>query len=553
MKIVLEEYLKTLREKDELDTLLCDLLLLDGYTVFNRPKTGERQYGVDILAKKGNKTFLFVVKQKDIDRAAWDSNQNSVRQSLNDIIDVYLTTMLTSDYKTKCIHIVIVTNGYLQAAVQPNFKGYQEQHHSFNDIPLYFDVWNIDTLVLLCDRVAFTESLFESGIQSKLRKALYFLDEDDYSNKYYEDIIGYYIELLKSNKSTKKVFTSFYTCVTMLSSWAIQSKRYIRAIDITECCLLKLWKLFLDNQFFEKQKYIYWFNRFVMLYVQNNNLLLKETAEICDIKNGLMYTNKIENRLLIYELIGRLSTYGLFCFYTNRIDEANRIADILITLLNNNQQYKYPVYDNNIIELSLLFLLVKSCKSQELKTLIECIIIGIFNEPYSPSPNDSLEEALDIHSGNITPQYNASVLFSGLLEWLCLENFETEYNGLQKYLEEKYPNIACQTWQMNVDEETILYTDNYALRSGASIVFSTEMSISEYKEYIIAADSNIDLEKFSFCKYCFQPIALIASRYYHQPVIPQLWRQYKKDDQYMTRNLNVNRKPTKSSTNRLNA
>ena len=30
MRLVLEEYLKTLREKDELDLLLCDLLLLEG-------------------------------------------------------------------------------------------------------------------------------------------------------------------------------------------------------------------------------------------------------------------------------------------------------------------------------------------------------------------------------------------------------------------------------------------------------------------------------------------------------------------------------------------
>ena len=58
MRLVLEEYLKTLREKDELDLLLCDLLLLEGYTVFNRPRTGERQYGVDILAKKDERHFF---------------------------------------------------------------------------------------------------------------------------------------------------------------------------------------------------------------------------------------------------------------------------------------------------------------------------------------------------------------------------------------------------------------------------------------------------------------------------------------------------------------
>lgn len=527
MKLVLEEYLKTLREKDELDLLLCDLLLLDGYTSYNHPKTGERQYGVDALARKDNDTYLFVIKQKDIDRASWDSNQNSVRQSLNDIIDVYLKTMLPSQYKNDCIHIVVVTNGYLKASVQPNFNGYQQQHNKFEGIPLNIEIWNIDDLVHLCDRVAFSEVLFDSNVQSILRKSLYYMDESDFSNRYFENMVDHYIDLFETNKNHNKVFTSFFTCITLMSNWARNLKRYKIAIDLLEYCLIKIWQLMLNNGYFEKNNYVYWLNRFIVLYKQNNDLYVQEIDEICEIKNALLHSHIIEDRLLIYEIIGRLSTYGLFNAYIGKTLEAQNITDILIKLLNNNQQYKYPVYDNNIIELSLMFLLIKHCQHNDLSNLIECIIIGLLCPSYMPSPNDSLEEAIDIQSNNIKVSYDASILYNGLLEWTCIENMGDVYTKLQQHINKNYRGIACQTWQMNNDEESIMYSHNYAHLSGACIVFPTTVCLEEFKKCINASDDNINFDDFSFNKYCNASIALIASRYYHQPVIPQFWRRFK--------------------------
>lgn len=48
MRLIIKDYLAKLKEKDELDLLLCDLLLAQGYITDNVPKTGNRQYGVDI-------------------------------------------------------------------------------------------------------------------------------------------------------------------------------------------------------------------------------------------------------------------------------------------------------------------------------------------------------------------------------------------------------------------------------------------------------------------------------------------------------------------------
>ena len=49
MKLILKDYLLQLKEKDELDLLLCDLLLQSGYVTDTVPKTGNRQFGVETI------------------------------------------------------------------------------------------------------------------------------------------------------------------------------------------------------------------------------------------------------------------------------------------------------------------------------------------------------------------------------------------------------------------------------------------------------------------------------------------------------------------------
>ncbi|MGO3608179.1 MAG: hypothetical protein ACTIOL_00340 [Enterococcus sp.] len=89
IELILEDYLASLKEKDELDAVFPELLKLDGYLVKSLPKTGERQYGVDLLAEKEGEVYLYVIKQGNLTRTNWDSGENAVRQSIEEIFDVY--------------------------------------------------------------------------------------------------------------------------------------------------------------------------------------------------------------------------------------------------------------------------------------------------------------------------------------------------------------------------------------------------------------------------------------------------------------------------------
>lgn len=97
MKLVVMHYLRSLRERGELDAIFPDLLAESGFEILTRPRRGTRQAGVDVAAvgadpdRDGVRSlFLFTIKSGDLTREHWDAGQQAVRPSLNGILDDYI-------------------------------------------------------------------------------------------------------------------------------------------------------------------------------------------------------------------------------------------------------------------------------------------------------------------------------------------------------------------------------------------------------------------------------------------------------------------------------
>jgi hypothetical protein len=155
MKLIIKEYISLLKESKELDSLIPELLLAMGHEVISKPQIGHRQFGIDV-ASKGidrdgkEKIFLFTIKQGDIDRKDWDSNEQSIRQSLNDILDVYMSNKLLDEYSNLPKKVILATGGDMKQNIEDNWKGYTENHKKENEIE--FDFWGGDKLSLLSAR-----------------------------------------------------------------------------------------------------------------------------------------------------------------------------------------------------------------------------------------------------------------------------------------------------------------------------------------------------------------------------------------------------------------
>ena len=133
MKLIIKEYLASLKERGELDVVLPDLLSQLGLNVYSRPARGTRQDGVDVgavgsLDGEAEKVYLFSIKPGDLTRRDWDGDSaQSLRPSLNEILDSYIPNRMPAEHRGKDIVICIAIGGDVQEQVRPLITGYTSQ------------------------------------------------------------------------------------------------------------------------------------------------------------------------------------------------------------------------------------------------------------------------------------------------------------------------------------------------------------------------------------------------------------------------------------------
>jgi hypothetical protein len=89
IQLVLANYLAGLKERNELDALLPELLRAMGHSVQSRPQLGVFQAGVDVLSthvdESGRKVvFAFIVKFGDLGRSDFMNGQQAIVPSVHE-------------------------------------------------------------------------------------------------------------------------------------------------------------------------------------------------------------------------------------------------------------------------------------------------------------------------------------------------------------------------------------------------------------------------------------------------------------------------------------
>ena len=218
MNFLTSEYIALLKEDGELDTLLIDILNSKGITPISKPQQG-RQYGVDIAAIGKDtdgieKLFLVTVKQGNITRSVWDSGQNSVRQSLNEIRETYITISLTARQKKLPKIIILATNGDLEQTIQTSWAQYTEK---FKEDSIEFDFWGIDDITNMVSTSLLAERLFNTEMRSLLKKTLAFLELKDYDLNHYKELVNLILDKqFKTKKPILKRLKLLQICLNIV-------------------------------------------------------------------------------------------------------------------------------------------------------------------------------------------------------------------------------------------------------------------------------------------------------------------------------------------------
>lgn len=562
MKLILKEYLSLLGESKELDALLPDLLLSMGLETISLPQIGATQYGVDIASiGKDNdgikKLFLFTIKQGDIGRNDWCKNKQSIKQSLDQIKDVYLNFFIPSQYKALPIVIVLCTGGNLKQELNLEWIGYIKSNESPGKRNYIF--WGGDTLSLLIEENMMNENILPENLRSLFRKTIVKLTDPDYDlEDYYKLlykilIITNYGELKKpsSRKKVKKMLRTVHLSLNIIYFWAKQENNLKPALYCAERTILLSWEFLRKNNLLEKK----WIcSILVEIYQSVQKIYTSYFLKIqkhCYFFNGFsgQYSEFFFESLNIFEHLGIVTNLALNEHFkisqleiidnTNKKNVKNIIATIK-ELINNNLSLLNPVYDNHINEISSTIFLLSEYKELE---FIKQWISNLFDHIWFaytyfgknfPIYTDSVDDLIALNISEQIPKekmFEISSMIPILAQWCITLNFEELFNYIKERAGKDFNKCTMQIYYPDIETDNYLYYKNASRESGITEAPIILKSFDEMKNQIAKVKKKrIKNEEITSIKYSFPILPFIAFRHFRTPMFPMYWQDKIEND-----------------------
>ena len=318
-------------------------------------------------------------------------------------------------------------------------------------------------------------------------------------------------------------------CITYASE-----KNVKLAEKMSEKALVVFWGFIIRNSLYEKKEEI---KTLIMLYKQYEECCknyLEEIKKVYNYNPSFPIYSPLEYRITIYEVIGFISSYTYYLYYYyGKTNEVIENINILITIINNNAGFFYPVFDLNSIEINTLIFLLKEIGNNQAEILINILISKMIYRmnisKYYPVEYENYDKALQIEFNEEVDEFNASVLFTNLLEWMNVFKNENGIKDVVNYLYKKFPNITLNTIQIDLQSEDYYFEGN-SQDSIVSYVLDYQEKIMDVNAAIEKINNSNKLNQYNFYKYSSLPILFIAARNYRMPLPSSIIYKFLKDN-----------------------
>ena len=566
MKLLIREYLASLKEREELDAILPDMLSELGFTVISRASIGSRQHGVDMAAvgvdEVGDrKLFLFVIKAGNLTRSNWNGDQNSVRPSLDEIRDSYIRSRVPPEYKDLPIVICLCIGGDVQESVRDNVTGYFE--NCTND-RIEFQEWNGDKIAGLLLSGVLGETLLSQEARSLLRKSVAMIDEPESSSSYFCRLIDLLItseEVATERKRMMTALRQLNICLWVVYVWSRDAGNLECPYVASEYAVLRVWGLiapFLESDSAEAGRMRDVEFSLLALYMRIAESYVERIEPHANKLHGLSMAvrspDAVDVSLKLFELVGRLSLYGL---WTVRLTETRdqsedteglrqhwhrmqkRVVKTLVDVIHNNRILVTPIMDEQAIDIGLvcLFLLFvgqKQFVQGWIGTMIRAAIFTYLTEGPYPSVVADYRELLahPRRKGDYRERSTrASILFPSLAVWAKVGGAEEAVRELSEFAKKELGHCNMQVWFPGADSESVLYTNAVGSDHGRALgdLEITGDGEEPLKLILEECQKNRAFEGLSAVRCGFWPIVLMAGRHYRLPMPPQFWQNWEED------------------------
>jgi hypothetical protein len=555
MKLILREYLSSLKEREELDAVLPDLLSELGFNVYSRPMRGTSQHGVDIAAigedNDEKKLFLFSVKQGDLTRQDWDGvASQSLRPSLNQIRDVYIRTKIPQQHKNLKVVICLCFGGDIQENIRLEVAGYIEDNTTDR---ISFQEWNGDKLAELLLQGVLREKLLPKPMRADFQKAVAMVDHPDVAHRHFARLAA---ALRQSSKASAKARVTaarqLYIALWVLFVWARDVDNVEAPYRASELAILSAWEILRSDCGKKPNRQT---NAIGQVFAQLVHLHLIITTELFG-KKILPHVEKrhalstavhsqspVDVNLALFETLGRLAMWGLWAAWLNAlptgtIPESAKAAMVELQgqgfkLIANNPALCLPSNDRQATDVALFLLLALHTDAGVLEIadwlseMVERLYFTVMSHGRYPITSSDYADLVD-HPREATDAYRqevtaASTLIPLIGAWLTALGREQACAKLDRLTAKPLAHCTLQLWLPDRDSEDLLYVGggNHGLAL-TGLPASGETLLSRIGAACRANGATNELSAMAYGRW---PLALLAFRHHGLPIPPHFWIQ----------------------------
>lgn len=546
MKLILREYLAQLRERDELDAVLPDLLSELGFHVLSRPQRGTTQQGVDFAAVSPaaagpQKLYLFSLKRGDLTRQDWDGTPQALRSSLNEIRDVYIRTKIPRKYANLNIVICLCFGGDIQEQVQAAVRLYTKDNTTDR---ISYEEWNGDKIAELMMDGVLREHVLPKALQSSFRKAVALIDEPDVAYRHFADLVEQLRRGAAKPADRVRVARQIYICVWVMYVWGRDQGNLEAPYQASELALLDVWDLLkptLEKRSNERRDLSMVIDQLIKLHLAVATALIDGKiaphAGVPDaIGTAAAGSSAVDVNLALFDLLGRIAMLGHWSAWSAQHNpsleaEARQALDhyvgVGLNLIRNNGALALPITDEQATSIALfLNIWGHSSEASEdirpwLQIMTRRLVRSLKWRRYYPTSKteyrDLIRHPVDRSDAYFQEATAGSTLIPLLVLWCHALRMTETCAQLARLSTEILEHCDMQLWSVDDASEAHLYRHDEI--HGRAIM---GLPVNDPRELLAAltdaAEAHADLAGLTAVRSGFWPIVLIACRHWRLPV-----------------------------------
>jgi hypothetical protein len=552
MKLLIRDYVASLKERQELDAILPDLLSEMGFHVFSRPGRGTTQRGVDVGAvakdaKGKQRVYLFTVKPGDLTRQEWDGNSQKVRSSLNEILDEYIPNRIPAAYRHLKVVVVLCIGGEIHESARSLVTAFTKK----NTKPkVAFEEWNGDKIAEMLLTGVLREELLPKPLRVSFQKAVAMVDQPDIAFEHFGRLVSALRATAIADKATVRATRQMYICLWVLFVWARDADNIDAPYRASELVLLNLWQMvrpYIGKKTTAAKAVVAVLQHTIALHMRISALLVNKVMMHAEkraaLSSAVMSRSPVDVNLKLFGMLGRLAMTGHWMVWSAGMGgtaigpDVEAILQTMVRaglkMISNNPVLLLPLQDEQAIEVALfLMLAVRSGAFNNdlhgwLQEMANRLDIAVRSNGRYPCRWTDYQELI-AHPKDRSDEYRkdataGSILIPLMAAWLSAFKDQKTLDKLIALKAKQLSDCTLQLWLPEKASEDHLYL-NDDMHGEALADLPLDGDCSELLQTLVeACDANDGFQALSANRYGYWPVVLTACRHYRLPIPPQFW------------------------------